>query len=310
MKNIVTDLSIDLGALKLKNPVLAASGTFGYAVEFSGVMDVGKLGGVVTKGLSLKPRRGNPPPRVCETPSGMLNAIGLENVGFDAFASDYMPRLRALGTIVVVNFFGETVEEYAEMAGKLDAVDGVDALEVNISCPNVSCGGISFGKEPESAAQVTAAVRARTSKPLIVKLSPVSDVVAVGRAVEKAGANIISCMNTIPGMMIDIAKRRPRLANVTGGLSGPAVKPIALKLVHDLSKSVGVPVIGIGGIMSGEDVVEFALAGASAVQVGTATFWDPAATSKIVDGLQGWCSKNRAPSFRELVGALETGRRA
>ncbi|MFA6034847.1 MAG: dihydroorotate dehydrogenase, partial [Myxococcota bacterium] len=287
-------------------PVLTASGTFGYAVEFSGLYDVGRLGGVITKGLSLLPRRGNSAPRICETPSGMLNAIGLENVGFEVFRRDYLPGLRALGTAVIVNFFGNTVEEYSEMASALDGLDGVDALELNISCPNVKCGGIAFGKEPEQAAGVTAAVRGRTGKPLIVKLSPASDVVAVARAVEKAGADALSCINTIPGMAIDVETRRPRLANISGGLSGPAIRPVAVKMVHDVTKAVSIPVIGIGGVMSAGDAMEFVLAGACAVEVGTANFWDPEAAIKVLEGLQSYCQRHRVADFKSLVGALET----
>lgn len=301
------DLTTSIGALKLKNPVLTASGTFGYGLEFAGYLDLGRLGGICTKGLSLAPHRGNPAPRVFETPSGMLNAIGLENMGVEAFARDVLPALAKAGTAVVANFFGNTVDEYAALADRLDRLDGVDALELNISCPNVKEGGISFGREPAMAAAVTAAVRAKTGKTLIVKLSPASDVVAVARAVEAAGADAVSCMNTIPGMAIDVHTRRPRLANVTGGLSGPAIRPMAVKLVHDVAKAVAIPVIGVGGIMTGEDAMEFVIAGAAAVQVGTASFTDPAAAVKVLEGIEAYCVRHKAKEFRTLVGSLVSG---
>jgi dihydroorotate dehydrogenase (NAD+) catalytic subunit len=300
-------MSVKVGRLSLKNPVLTASGTFGYGIEFLDFFDVGRLGGVITKGLSLEPRRGNPSPRVFETPSGMMNAIGLENVGLKAFASSYLPGLKDLGVAVVVNFFGNTVDEYARMAAGLEELDGVDAVELNISCPNVKCGGISFGKEPGMAASVTEAVRKETKRTLIVKLSPASDVVEVARAVEAAGADAVSCINTIPAMAIDINTGRPRLANVTGGLSGPAIRPVAVKMVYDVSKSVKIPVIGIGGIMSADDAIEFVMAGATAVQVGTATYTNPAAAEDILDGIEDFCVRRKVTEFRSLVGSVRIG---
>jgi dihydroorotate dehydrogenase (NAD+) catalytic subunit len=237
----------------------------------------------------------------------MLNAIGLENVGVEAFARDILPELAKAGTAVVVNFFGSTLDEYAALAARLDRLDGVDALELNISCPNVKEGGISFGREPAMAAAVTAAVRAKTGRALIVKLSPAADVVAVARAVEKAGADALSCMNTIPGMAIDVHARRPRLANVTGGLSGPAIRPVAVKLVHDVAKAVAIPVIGVGGIMTGEDAMEFVIAGAAAVQVGTASFTDPTAAVKVLEGIEAYCARHKVKEFRALIGSLATG---
>lgn len=301
MKAAPIDMSVAIGGLKLKNPVLTASGTFGYGVEFSDYFDVGLLGGIITKGLSLKPRRGNFSPRIFETPSGMLNAIGLENVGVDVFRDEYLPCIKKLGTAVIVNFFGESIEEYVEMASILDRLDGVDAMEVNISCPNVKKGGISFGKDPASAAAVTSSVRSKTSKTLIVKLSPASDVVSTARAVEKAGADAVSCINTIPGMAIDIETRKPRLANNTGGLSGPAIRPVAVKAIFDVAGAVEIPIIGVGGILTGGDAVEFAMAGASAVQVGTATFTNPAASLEILEGIEQYCRKHEIGAFKSLI---------
>ncbi|MBI5528895.1 MAG: dihydroorotate dehydrogenase [Deltaproteobacteria bacterium] len=300
------DLSVEIGGLRLKNPVLTASGTFGYGIEFADYLDLSRLGGIVTKGLSLLPRRGNPPPRIVETPSGLLNAIGLENVGLENFARDILPALAKTGTRVIVNFFGDSVEEYAQMAAELDGLGGVDALELNISCPNVKAGGMAFGTRPESAAAVTAAVRARTGKTLIVKLSPACDAVAVARAVAGAGADAVSCMNTIPAMAIDPATRRPRLANVTGGLSGPAVRPVAVKMTFDVARAVTIPVVGVGGIMSGDDALEFVMAGASGVEVGTANFTDPCAAVRVLDGIEAYCARHRVREYRTLIGSLLT----
>ena len=270
------NLSVDVAGMALRNPIMTASGTFGYGAEFAPYMDLQSIGAIVTKGLSLRPQAGNDTPRIIETPAGMLNAIGLQNVGIDAFVEKKVPFLRTVNTPCIANFFGNTVEEYAEMARRLDAIPEVAGLEMNISCPNVKCGGIQFGSDPVSAATVVAACRAACNKPLIVKLSPnVTDVVAMARACVDAGADSLSLINTLVGMAIDIKTRRPVLANTTGGLSGPAIKPVALRMVWQVAQAVKVPLIGIGGIMSATDVVEFLLAGATAVQVGTASFVTP-----------------------------------
>lgn len=303
------DLSVRIGMLDLKNPVMVASGTFGYGEEFHGaIYDVAKLGAVVTKGISLEVRRGNPMPRVVETASGMLNAIGLANVGVDVFIAEKVPFLVKAGATVIANLLGRTVEEYAEVAGKLDPVAGVAAIEVNISCPNLKAGGIQFGTDAKLAAEVTRAVRKAFTRTLIVKLSPqASDIPAMARAIADAGADALSLINSIPAMAIDATTRRPVLANVTGGLSGPAIKPIALKMVYDASRAVKLPIIGMGGIMTATDAVEFMLAGATAIQVGTANFVAPGAAVEIVDGLALYCRERGLASLREIVGALTTG---
>jgi dihydroorotate dehydrogenase (NAD+) catalytic subunit len=299
------DLSVEIGGLHLKNPVMAASGTFGYGREFSRFMDPGALGGIVVKGLSLTPSRGNPPPRVVETASGMLNAIGLENVGLAAFIKEKLPYLRTLDTAVVANIYGQTVEDYAELAERLDACDGIAALEVNISCPNVKAGGIAFGAAPQAAHSVVTAVRKRTRLPLWVKLSPnVTDVTLIARAAAEGGADALSLINTLTGMAIDIDTRRPVLANVTGGLSGPAIKPIALRMVWQVAQTVDLPVVGIGGIMTSADALEFLIAGASAIQVGTANFVNPRVTVEIVDGLRRYCEAHGIERLRDLSGTL------
>lgn len=299
------DMGIDLGPLRLKSPVMTASGTFGYGQEFAAFMDLNRLGAIVVKGLSLKPSAGNPPPRIVETASGMLNAIGLENVGLKAFAKDKLPFLRRLQTPVIVNIYGRSVAEYAKMAERLERLEGIAAIEVNISCPNVKAGGVAFGTNPAMAARVVRAVRCRTRLPLIVKLSPnVTDIVAMARRVVDNGADIVSLINTITGMAIDVHTRRPKLANATGGLSGPAIKPVALRMVWQVAKSVSVPVIGIGGIVSGTDALEFLIAGASAVQVGTANFINPAASVQIIEEIETFLIRNRIARARDLIGTL------
>lgn len=298
------DLSVRIGALTLANPVLTASGTFGYGLEFAPFFDIALLGGICTKGLSLAPRDGNPPARICETPSGMLNAIGLANVGVDAFIRDKMPGLRHARATVVPNIFASSVPDFAELAARLDPVPGIAALELNVSCPNVQQGGIEFGKDPRLAADVTRAVRAVTRLPVWVKLSPeAGDPCAVARAVVEEGADAITVMNTIRGLAIDHRTRRAVLANRTGGLSGPAIKPIALRLVYDVSRAVSVPVVGIGGISTWQDAVEFLLAGATAVQVGTASFANPKAALEVLEGLERYCLEQRCTP-KDLVGAL------
>ncbi len=299
------DLGVRIGALHLANPVMTASGTFGYGAEFAGLLDLSRLGALVVKGISLAPRAGNPPPRVVETACGMLNAIGLENVGLERFLQEKMPYLRGCGTRVIVNILGDTVEEYAQLARRLAGVAGVDGLEVNISCPNVHRGGVAFGADPETAATVVRAVKAHASQPVIVKLSPnVTDIAAMARAVEEAGADALSLINTFIAMAIDIHTRRPRLANRTGGLSGPAIKPIALRMVWQAAQAVSIPVIGIGGIATAEDALEFILAGACAVQVGTANFYNPGAAVEILDGIAAYLKQHRETSLRGIVGGL------
>lgn len=300
------DLSVNVAGIAMRNPIMTASGTFGYGEEFAPYMDLHSIGAMVTKGLSLQPRAGNPTPRIVETPAGMLNAIGLQNVGIDAFIAGKTPFLRTVDTPCIANFFGGTVEEYAEMARRLDAVPEVAALEMNISCPNVKEGGILFGSDPACAAGVVAACRAATSKPLIVKLSPnVTDVVAMARACVDAGADALSLINTLVGMAIDVNTRRPVLANVTGGLSGPAIKPVALRMVWQVARAVKVPLIGIGGIMSATDVVEFLLAGATAVQVGTASFVTPGIAQQIAHDLEQWMQDKGVADVHSLIGALQ-----
>ncbi len=301
------DMSVEIAGLKLRNPVMTASGTFGYGQEFAEYVDLERIGAFVTKGLSLKPKAGNPTPRIVETPGGMLNAIGLQNVGIDAFIAKKVPFLRSVNTPAIANFFGNTIDEYAELARRLDAITEIAALEVNISCPNVKQGGIVFGTDPQCAYDVVTACREKTVKPLIVKLSPnVTDVVVMARACADAGADALSLINTLTGMAIDLDRRRPVLANITGGFSGPAIKPVALRMVWQVAQAIGLPVIGIGGIMTATDALEFILAGATAVQVGTASFINPRASQEIADGMEAWLAENGVESVRSLIGALET----
>jgi dihydroorotate dehydrogenase (NAD+) catalytic subunit len=300
-----TDVTTKIGPLKLKNPVLAASGTFGYAREYEDLVDSSRLGGVVVKGLSLKPREGNPPPRIVETPCGMLNAIGLANIGLDEFLGEKLPWLQKLDTAVIVNIYGHSEEEYEALAAGLKGVKGVSALEVNISCPNVDCGGMVFGVDPDVSARVTERVLRSTDKPVIVKLSPnVTDIRQIARAVESAGAHAVSLINTITGMAVDVEKRVPKLANVAGGLSGPAIKPVALHMVYQVAGTVKIPVIGMGGITNHTDALEFLVAGASAVQVGTANFVSPRATIDIIEGLENYCAEKQIESISEIIGSL------
>ena len=295
------DLSIKLGSLCLNNPVIAASGTFGYGLEYSSLVDLNALGGFSTKGLSLKPKVGNPVPRVIETSSGMLNAIGLENIGLEAFLSEKLPQLKNFNTRIIVNFFGDTTQEYAAMARALSDVERLDALEMNVSCPNVEKGGLQFSSDTEVLTEVVSSVRKATEKFLIVKLSPnVTDITLLAKAAENAGADALSVCNTFVGMSIDLKTRKPHLANRTGGLSGPAIKPLALNLVYQTVRAVQIPVIGIGGISSGEDAVEFLLAGAKAVQIGTANFIDPASTLHVIEGIRRYCLANGVNNLSEL----------
>jgi dihydroorotate dehydrogenase (NAD+) catalytic subunit len=305
-KNPYPDLRVNIGSLELQNPVMTASGTFGYAREFEKLVNLHRLGGVVVKGISLAPRAGNPPPRIVETPCGMLNAIGLQNVGVKRFIEEKMTYLRTINVPVIVNILGDTVEEYSEITRMLADTQGIAALEVNISCPNVKKGGVAFGNDPRMAAAVTSAVKEVSSVPVMVKLSPnVSDVTLVARAVEAGGADSVSLINTLIGMAIDLETRKPVLANVIGGLSGPAVKPVALRMVYQVAQVVNIPVIGIGGIDCTEDALEFLLAGASAIQVGTANFVNPRVSEDIVEGMNSYVKTNRLDSIRDLIGALE-----
>ncbi|MFO8112264.1 MAG: dihydroorotate dehydrogenase [Desulfosalsimonadaceae bacterium] len=298
-------LQVQIGAIQMKNPVMTASGTFGYGVEFSGLMDLNRLGGIVVKGLSLAPVPGNPPPRIAETACGMLNAIGLENIGVEAFVKEKLPVLKGFDTPVIANIYGTSVDEYARLAQKIDGIDGIDGIEVNISCPNVKAGGVAFGTDPEMAAQVVAAVKAQTGKTIIVKLSPnVTSVAGIAQSAEASGADAVSLINTITGMAIDAETRRPVLGNITGGLSGPAIKPVALRMVWEVARAVAIPVIGIGGIMTAADALEFIIAGATAVQVGTATFVNPSACIDIIDGMADYLARHEISCIRELTGTL------
>ena len=295
------DLSVDLGGLRMINPVIAASGTFGYGLEYSSLVDLNCLGAFSTKGLSLKPKTGNPVPRVIETSSGMLNSIGLENIGIDVFLTEKLSKLKNIDTCIIVNFFGDTCYEYVEMARALSDVERLDALEMNVSCPNLDKGGLQFSSDPVVLAELVSAVRKATKKFLIVKLSPnVTDITLLARAAENSGADALSVCNTFVGMSIDLKTRKPHLANKTGGLSGPAIKPLALNLVYKTSQRVKIPVIGIGGITSSDDAIEFLLAGAKAVQIGTANFIDPASTINVIDGIRKYCLSNGMKKLSEL----------
>jgi dihydroorotate dehydrogenase (NAD+) catalytic subunit len=293
---------VRVGSLELKNPILTASGCFGYGLEYDDFFDVATLGAICTKGLSLQPRPGNAPHRICETPAGMLNAIGLANIGVDAFCCDKLPRLRQRGVTVIANIFATSVQDFVELARRLDAEQGIHALELNVSCPNVTHGGIEFGRDPKLCAQVTSAVRAATRLPIWVKMSPeAGDLVAVAKACEDAGADAICAINTIRGMVIDVVRMRPRLANRTGGLSGPALRPVAVRMVWELVGALKIPVVGIGGIVTASDALEFLLAGATAVQVGTANFLDPCAAKRIADDLGAFCD-DRGCDVADLIG--------
>jgi len=301
------DLCVDIGGIHLKNPVMTASGTFGYAGEFESFVDLNRLGAIIVKGLSLQPAKGNPPPRIVETPCGMLNAIGLENIGIDAFIMDKLPYLRTINTPTLVNIYGKTIDEYAALAEKIDPIGDIAGIEVNISCPNVKAGGVAFGVDPDSAFALVSEVRKRTRRPMMVKLSPnVTDITEIARAAESAGADALSLINTVTGMAIDIHTRRPKLANITGGLSGPAIKPIALRMVWQVARAVKIPVIGIGGILTAEDALEFLIAGASAVEIGTANFINPRVTMDIVDGIEAYLRQAGLKRVSDLIGVLET----
>ena len=293
---------IHIGNLKLANPVLTASGTFGYGTEYADFVDFSRLGGIIVKGTTLHPRQGNPYPRMAETPSGMLNCVGLQNKGVDYFVEHIYPTICDLPTNVIVNVSGSTIDDYVACAARIDALDNVPAIELNISCPNVKQGGMAFGVTPDGAASVVKAVREACHKTLIVKLSPnVTDIVSIARAVEEAGADSVSLINTLLGMAIDAEKRRPVLSTITGGLSGPAVKPVALRMVWQVSHAVSIPVIGLGGIASATDAIEFLLAGAKAVEVGTANFIDPAASVTIAEGMEDYLRRHGMTSWDEVT---------
>jgi dihydroorotate dehydrogenase (NAD+) catalytic subunit len=299
------DLKVNLGKLKLKNPVMTASGTFGYGKEYSEFFDINKLGAIVVKGISVKPMKGNPSPRICETPSGMLNAIGLQNPGLKGFMKQQLPFLKSLKTKVIVNILGSSVDDYIELAEAMESV-GVDAVELNVSCPNVKKGGIAFGTEPFAFEELITAVRKRVKLPLITKLSPnVTDIKQFAKIAEDSGSDMISLINTITGMSIDVRTRRTRIANITGGLSGPAIKPVAVRMVWECYRTVNIPIIGMGGIISAEDAIEFILAGASAVAVGTGSFINPAATIEIIDGIKSYMSTEGVTSLKDLTGAMK-----
>ena len=297
------DMKVKLAGVELSNPIVPASGTFGFGREYAQLYPLSSLGAICVKGLTMKPREGNPCPRIAETPSGMLNAVGLQNPGVDAFVAEQLPWLRQQGTKIIANLSGNTLEEYAILAEKL-SVPGVDMLEVNISCPNVKCGGLAFGTQPESAAAATKAVKSHTHLPVIVKLSPnVTDITAIARAVEAEGADAVSLINTLLGMRIDLNTRRPIIRNNTGGLSGPAVLPVAVRCIHQVYNAVKIPILGMGGVSSGEDAAELMMAGASAVEVGAANLKDPFACKKIVENLPAVCQRLGVENIADLTGA-------
>ena len=301
------DLSVSVAGIPLKNPVIAASGTFGYGVEFEDVVHLDKLGGFVVKGLSREPMSGNPPPRLWETAAGMLNAIGLQNIGAAAFLEEKLPRLRQINNIVVfANIFGYSREDYERTIEILNDGEGIAAYELNVSCPNTAHGGLQFGCDPRSLDEVVTLAKRVARRPLIVKLSPnVTSIAQMAHIAQESGADAISLVNTFVAMAIDPDTRKPRIANVTAGLSGPAIKPIAVRMVYDAAHAVKIPVIGMGGISTPADVIEFMLAGATAVQIGTASYWDPCATEKIVDGLQEWCTDHHVTRLADLIGGMQ-----
>jgi len=307
MSASATDLRVNVAGIPLKNPVIAASGTFGYGVEFEDVVHLGKLGGMVVKGLSKEPMIGNPPPRLWETAAGMLNAIGLQNIGAQAFLEEKLPRLRQIKDLVVIaNVFGYTREDYEHSIQILNQGEGIAAYELNVSCPNTQHGGLQFGSDPRSLDEVVTTAKRVAERPLIVKLSPnVTSIAQMAYVAQEAGADALSLVNTFVAMAIDPETRKPRIANVTAGLSGPAIKPIAVRMVYDAAHAVKIPVIGMGGISKAEDVIEFMLAGATAVEIGTASYWDPCATEKIVDELGRWCSEHEVAKIAELTGGMQ-----
>jgi dihydroorotate dehydrogenase (NAD+) catalytic subunit len=306
----VVNLSVRIGSLTLKNPLIAASGCFGYGTEYSDVVDIASLGGVAVKGLFLAEREGHPPPRIVETPAGMLNAIGLQGIGVHRFIAEKMPELRARGAVVIVNICGTTLQEYVELATILSDVDGVHALELNISCPNIKEGGITFGCSLHGTGDVVSAVRKVTKLPVIPKLTPnVTDIKSIAKAAEDAGADAVSLVNTFLAMAIDVETRRPRLSNIVGGLSGPAIRPIAVRMVYECRQTVSIPIIGMGGISSAADALEFMIAGATAVQVGTANFVDPLIWTKLLRGIQSYMERHNLTTLSDLTGSLDISAR-
>ena len=302
----MVDLSVEIGKLKLKNPIMTASGTFGYGEEFADFIDLNRLGGIIVKGTTLHHREGNPYPRMAETPSGMLNAVGLQNKGVDYFIEHIYPRIKDLDTRVIVNVSGSCIDDYVAVCEKLSPLDKVAAVEINISCPNVKQGGMGFGTTCSGAESVTSAVRKAYDGTMIVKLTPnVTDITEIARAVEAAGADAVSLTNTFLGMAIDVEKRKPMLSTITGGLSGPFIRPIAVRMVWQVANAVKVPVVGLGGIASGRDAIEFLLAGATAVQIGTANFVDPQVTVKAIDYIEDYLKRHQIASVRELIGGME-----
>ncbi len=302
----MAQLNVNIGDLTLKNPVLTASGTFGYGLEFADFIDLSRLGGFIVKGTTLHPREGNDYPRMAETPSGMLNCVGLQNKGVDYFCQHIYPQLKDVDSRVLVNVSGSSPEEYAECAARIGELEKIPAIELNISCPNVKSGGMAFGVTCEGAASVVRAVRRAYNKTLIVKLSPnVTDIASIARAVEDEGADGVSLINTLMGMSIDVERRRSRLSIGTGGLSGPCVKPVALRMVWQVAKAVKIPVVGLGGIMNATDAIEFLMAGATAVEIGTANFIDPTVTVKVVDGINAWLDAHGVSDVHEIIGCLE-----
>ncbi len=301
----MVDLSTRLGDFALKNPVLTASGTFGFGLEYADFIDLSRLGGFIVKGTTIEPREGNPYPRMAETPSGMLNAVGLQNKGVDHFIEKIYPQIAGCGSEVIVNVSGKSVADYAAVAEKLSALEGIHAIELNISCPNVKQGGMAFGTTCEGAASVVEAVRKSWPRHLMVKLSPnVTSITDIAKAVEAAGADSVSLINTLLGMAVDIERRRPVLSTVTGGLSGPAVKPVAVRMVWQVAHAVSIPVVGLGGIVNERDAIEFLMAGASAIQVGTANFINPAATVNILDGITAWCDSHGVERISDIIGII------
>lgn len=301
----MAQLAVNIGAMTLKNPVMTASGTFGYGLEFTDFIDLNRLGGYIVKGTTLLPRQGNDYPRMAETASGMLNCVGLQNKGVDYFCEEIYPKIKDFDAHAIVNVSGSTPEDYAACAAKVDALENIPAIELNISCPNIHDGGMAFGVSCAGAASVVKAVREAYSKTLIVKLSPnVTDIAEIARAVEAEGADSVSLINTLMGMSVDIERRRSNLSIGTGGLSGPCVKPVALRMVHQVAKAVKIPVIGLGGIMNATDAIEFMMCGATAIQVGTANFIDPAVTIKIIDGMNEWCDAHGVKDIHEIIGVI------
>ena len=301
-----SSLAVDIGGLQLKTPVLVASGTFGYGEEYRNLMSYSHLGAIITKGISLRPQPGNPPPRLAETTCGMLNAIGLQNIGVKALVEEKMPHLKKYGIPIIANIYGTTLKDYGEVAKRLDGVSGIAALEINVSCPNIKKGGISFGTDPREVFKVVRKVKESSSLPIMVKLSPnVTDITVIARSAEEAGADSLSLINTLIGMAVNVETRAPLLGNITGGLSGPAIKPVALRMVWEVYKTVNIPVVGIGGICTARDALEFFITGASAVQIGTAQFVNPTVTSEVVTGLENYLKDHSLSSIKEIVGTLE-----